>query len=188
MSGIRTAQEYFNSGEITQIYINGANESNKAVTNEDISKVNTIPVYCNYVNLTPMTLNSVYQKVMGWSPYYTTTNITYSNGVFTTLVDGVFEWHLERRYSNYDPSPIQPILITLDIRKNGISIYNKESNIGAATKVTEPAIIAFTSPFIFEVNANDHFEFYVKAMEDGNNPTDTRLSSMQLSANKIYNL
>ena len=153
-----------------------------------IYKVVTTPSYCCYENIASITLNSTYQKVTGWSPYFTTSNITYSNGVFTTNSTGVYEWHLERRYINYDINPSQPITIMIEVRKNGVPIYNRETIIAAATANDEPSVVTFASPFIFEVQSGDYFEFYAKAMENGNNPLDTRLSLMQLTAHNIHNL
>lgn len=187
MAGTRTAQDYFNSGEISQIKINGIEQSNNVVIHDDISTVTTTPSYCCYENVAEVTLTNAYQKVNGWSPYFTSDNITYSNGVFTTNTDGLFEWHLERRYVNYDINPSEPITIMIEVRKNGIAIYNRETFIGAATAHDEPSIVAFCSPFIFEVTSGDYFDFYVKAQENGNSPIDTRLTIMQMTAHKIHN-
>ena len=65
---------------------------------------------------------------------------------------------------------------------------NRETIIAAATANDEPSVVSFASPFIFEVQSGDYFEFYIKAMENGNNPLDTRLSLMQLTTHKIHNL
>lgn len=144
--------------------------------------------YCGYTTNPNILLTTTFQKVIGWTELVAPVNTTHSNGTFKSLIDGIFEWHLERIYTNADNSPLMPITLALEVRKNGISVFNRELIIGAATNPSEPNASAFTSPFIFAISANDTFEFFVKASMGAVNPISTRLVRMQMTANKIHEI
>lgn len=144
--------------------------------------------YCGYTTAPNILLTTSFQKVTGWTELVAPVNTTYLNGTFTSLIDGIFEWHLERIYTNSDNSPLTPITLALEVRKNGIAVFNRELIISAATNPSEPNASAFTSPFIFAISANDTFEFFVKATMGVISPISTRLVRMQMTANKIHEI
>ena len=164
------------------------NNSNKAITFDVIKYVPLKPAYCSFTTENILQLNNSFQKVdTGWTEVVTPVNISYLDGIFTTLESGVFQWNLERIYDNHDQNPSSPIELFIEVRKNGINVFERDIVIGSATGPAEPTTITFNSPFIFTVETNDYFEFYVKATEGDGSPSDTNLIRMQISANKIYN-
>ena len=166
-------------------------ESNIIDIEDDIA-VNTASIalledkaYCSYYLTPELQLTNTYQQITTFNQLLTPVNITMVGGAFTTTTSGVFSWTLERVYTNGDSNPTAPIILSIDVRKNGVSVFNKTAIIGAATAGDEPSTISFTTPFIMSVNAGEVFTFHFKAEENGATPSDTILERVQLTANKI---
>lgn len=175
--------------------VDNTSDLNKPISNavqdelDDINELIANPIsYCSYSSDTNILLTTTFQKVTVWSPLITPVNITESSGTFTAVEDGIYEWHLERIYKNTDKTPSDVVMIYLEVRKNGSTVFSRTSPIMSATANDEPCIAMFNSPFILEVTANDYFEFYVRGEDDGSNPNDTSLIIMQLTADKIHNI
>lgn len=163
-----------------------ANSTNQDI--DDLQAVVSLPIaYCSYTTTPSLVLTTTFQKVTGWSSFITPLNVTEASGTFTASVGGIYEWHLERVYQNTDKHPTGIINLYLEVRKNGVTVFSRMAPIQSATANDEPTISAFNSPFILEITANDYFEFYVKADDDGSNPSDTQLIQMQITADKIHN-
>lgn len=142
--------------------------------------------YCCYSSEPSILLTNTFQKITTFTEIVTPVNISLDNGVFTADKSGLYQWVLERGYTNEDSNPSAPIEITIEIRKNSSNvIYNRTAIIGAATSNSEPSVITFTSPFIMNALFGDTFEFYFKASEGVANPSSTMLSRIQLSVNRL---
>jgi hypothetical protein len=187
----RKIQNYLSSGEATEIKVGGTADENKVVTKQDIIDVVTKPAYCAYSKSSELSLTNSFQVVKGWSELITPLNISYNDitGNFKALEEGVYEWTLERIYTNSDINPVAPIQLSLQVIINdSILAFSRTAIIGAATANDEPNVISFTSPFIYEVAKDTEFNFQVKASEGANTPESTKLVTMQLKAIKIHNI
>ncbi len=142
--------------------------------------------YCCYSGEPDMVLTNTFQKLTTFTEIVTPVNVSLTDGVFTANKSGLYQWVLERGYTNEDSNPSSPIEITIEIRKNSSNVvYSRTAIIGAATSNDEPATVTFTSPFIMNVLFNDTFEFYFKANEGASSPLSTMLNRIQLSANRL---
>lgn len=147
-----------------------------------------IPVsfaYCSYGTDTAIPLTTTFQNVIGWTEQITPKNISYSNGVFTAVLGGVYEWILERQYINADSNPNDGVVLTIEIRKNGQIFAERSANIATAANPNKPVYSEFASPFIINVEAGDTFSFWVKGDDGGINPTAASFIIGQLVANRI---
>ena len=147
--------------------------------------------YCSY-NVEPdLSLTNTYQVVTGWNELITPQNISLDSGVFTATKSGVYEWDLERVYTNEENNS-SGIVLYLRVIKNGTDeVFMGEAPIPDAANSSKPILVGLTSPFIIAVEANDTFQFEVKATDGGTDSPaiDTvKLTRMQLKANKIHEL
>ena len=155
---------------------------------DELQAVVALPVaYCCYGVSPALVLTTTFQKVTGWAELITPLNVTEVSGTFTATIGGIYEWHLERIYQNSEKSPVGITTLYIEVQKNGVTVFSRTAPIQSATANDEPMVSAFNSPFILEVTAGDYFEFYVKADDDGGNPSDTQLIQMQITADKIHN-
>lgn len=141
--------------------------------------------YCNYYVEPLLPLTNAYQKATSFVPAIAPVGITEDNGTFTANLSGVYQWNIERVYTNGDTNPSTPIEIYIEIRKNSIALFSRTAIMSAATAADEPSIISFNSPFISEIESGDILEFYFKSTEGIDSPTDVVLTHMQMSANMI---
>ena len=142
--------------------------------------------YCGYTSAPALALTNGFQKVTGFTPTITPVNITESTGTVTINRDGVYAFDLERIYINEDTSPSQPIMLYIELRKNGITLISRNLIIGAATSNDEPAIAAFSTPLLLEVVSSDYFEIYVKAEEGVGSPSDTQLARANFTISRTH--
>lgn len=184
----RLIQNYLSSGEASEMKIGGTEDGDLVVTKKDIEKIPLVPAYCSYTNEPNLTLTSTFQKVTGWSELITPVGIVLADGDFTALISGVYQWNLERIYQNFDSNTNDIIKIFIEIRKNGNVVFSRDIVVNDAKSPQSPTTVPFNSPFIFDVEAGDVFNIYVRATDGVNEPDDTRLIRAQLSANKIYNV
>jgi hypothetical protein len=150
--------------------------------------VETAPIksYHEHETSTEITLTSTPQLIDNWTATIDPVNFSEVNGQIVCAEDNLYQTFFERTYLNYDQSPIDTVNITLDIKANGVSIYTNTLPIAAATKTTEPAVLALTTPFLARLTEADYVEFYVSAEDDGLDPADCRLVYAKTSAHAIY--
>lgn len=146
--------------------------------------------YCSYVSNPNLQLTSTFQVVKDFNEIITPMNVEYDNstGNFKSLIDGIWRFSLERIYLNYDQSPIQPIILWIEMRKNNDIFFERNAIIGSATQASEPSTYPVTTDTIVQVQSDDIFNFRVRATMNNGNPLDTRLALFQISAHRIHNI
>jgi hypothetical protein len=146
-----------------------------------------ITAYLDYGITGTLNLTSTYQKVTNWAEEVTSVNTSYSNGVFTIEKDGVYHIVLSRVYNNTDQNPSAEVRLYIDLRKNAVSFFERDIVIPAATHPSEPASIAFATPFIRELVEGDDIDVYVRGEDGvGVNPQDANLLRMNIALHRIY--
>jgi hypothetical protein len=145
--------------------------------------------YCAYTCEPSLSLTAEYQKVSGFTELVAPYKVLHQDGDFTALSYGIFEWHLERIYMNGDQNPSDPpVKIYIEVRKNGIHVFNRDAPMGSANNPNEPSVSTYSSPFIFNVEKGDIFNFWFKGEDGvGVDPQDVKLIRVQMIANKIHN-
>ena len=164
----------------------------------DLVTVNDLEIapiaYCDYTNQPNLTLTTTEQLVTGWTEEVASVGISESNGVFTALLDGVYNVTLERIYENDDSNPSLVVNVTIrvyaDDQQGGgpIIVFDRTAPLSSATAGDEPAILGFTTPANRPIIAGTEFTVYVSGEDNGGNPTDTRLIRAKVVANLIHKL
>lgn len=175
----RAIQDYLSSGEITEIKIG----ADRVITESDLA-------YCSYGDLTPeVQLTNAFTKITNVTPFITPSQVSLAAGTFTVTNTELELWRFsfERIYRNEDTAPATPVKVYIQMKQNGVVVFNRDVVIGAATAADEPSILAFSTNRIIPVNNGDQFEFEVKASEttSNNTPADTYLTHFEVTAHKI---
>ena len=131
-------------------------------------------------------LTNINQIVSGFVDDIAPLNLTMVDGRLTFPYAGIYNFSVERIYFNYDNNPTVPIVLTIDVIKNGSEIVFNRSVITSAAKTpNEPFIYAVTSRYISDVSKDDYFEFNVRAEEGVATPADVKLHLMQVTINRM---
>lgn len=146
--------------------------------------------YCSYVSNADLQLTNTFQVVKNFNEIVSPLNVEYDNstGNFKSLVNGIWRFSLERIYLNYDQAPTQPIILWIEMRKNNDIFFERNAIIGSATQSNEPSTYPVTTDTIIPVQANDVFNFRVRATMNSATPLNTKLALMQISAHRLHNL
>lgn len=185
---VRQFQNYADSGELISLKIGGILPGNETIIQNDIETVVTTPAYCGFESETPIILTTVFQKISVWSQQLAPKGITETNGEFVVTDEGIYQWSLEKVFTNGDSNPSEEVIAITEVRKNGIAVVQNERTVGPATNKGN-STDSETLPYIFEVAAGDTFSFYVRGEDGiGVNPTALDLTRAQITANKIHNI
>ncbi len=166
-------------------------ESGGVISPEDQSKIDSItPIgYGDYAATVPMNLTSGLQKVNAWNSLITPIGMEHEAGKITVTEAAAWYVILEHQCSNTDRSPDIPIVITVEVRKNGSEvIFSRDTQISAATATDEPAVASFTTAAILPIDTGGYFEIFLSANEAGADPDDVTLDRMRITAHVIANL
>ena len=124
-------------------------------------------------------------RVTNFLPGLPPIGFSYSDGVFTCEESGVYFVSLERIYENVDSNPNLLVVLTIEVRVNGVPAFTKSSPISSATANDEPGILPFTSPGHFPLTAGDTVEVWVSGEDGGLDPEGVDLIRCKVVAHAI---
>jgi len=150
--------------------------------------------YSNYVSNTVLNLTVAPQFVAVMNSAVNAVGFTESGGLVTYINEGVYSAIVSRVYKNEDQNPrgvINATILVESDKNDGAGFVTRFTRTlpgQAAKNGNEPAIISFTSRFIFEVDAGEVFRYSFSAEDDGLDPQSLTLIGFSASSNIIANL
>ena len=152
------------------------------------TSVEDVPImYFDIASNPSLALTSTPQMVSGWTKIVPAVGADITDGRTTFNESGILQVSLERIYQNDDQDPNDVVEVTIEVRKNGVTLFTRSSTISSATRADEPAIASFTSNGIRDINSSDYFEVYVSGTDGDVNPASTILKSIRMIGNLIHN-
>lgn len=155
-------------------------------------RLNTFPsqepvgaLYCSYESAPNLVLTTTPQRVNAFTELISPNGVTYDDGVFSVLKDGLIKFDMERVYINTDTNPTDPIILNIDVRVNGETLFSRTATISTATANDEPATLSYTTPVLAEFKLGDDVELYTSASMNGANPVDTELVRFKVVAMEL---
>ena len=127
------------------------------------------------------------QLISGWTQIVPSVGVEVTGGVITFSESGILQVSLERIYQNSDQNPTLVVEVTVDVRKNGESLFSQANTISTATNINQPAIASFTSNGIRELTSEHYFESCISATDGVVEPESTILNSIRMVCNLIHN-
>lgn len=132
-----------------------------------IGSISATKMQCDIAFEGSIPLSLTPTKITGWTEIVPSRNITVETGSITFLKTGEPFLSLERVYQNTDQNPTEVINATIDVRRNGVTLFTRTLPLASATNPNEPSIAAFTSNGIREITKGDVFEIYASAVDNG---------------------
>ena len=149
-----------------------------------VSPSSSTPImYCDFLTTTPLQLSATPQLVTTFTDTVPPENVTRTLGAITWGKGGVVSLSLERIYRNNDSNPTNDaVYATIDVRKEGVSLFKRTLPLSTATSPTEPSISPFTSTGLRVVGEGDTFEIYISATDGVSaEPQDVELIFMRMA-------
>lgn len=136
----------------------------------------------------PLALTTTLTKVTGWvvNSDLAPVGVSLVNDSIVLSKSAVIEYILERSYRNGDINPADEVVATIEIQKNGVTVFTNSAPISPATNPGGDGVLPITGSFEDAGEAGDYYDMWVSGIDGVANPSDANLSRARLSVKAIF--